>query len=119
MPAIDYEGRRFRSVAATGTGEVDAATRFDYHQEGDIVWASYAGGSIVRGTLIAVQSEDGSLDMRYAHVNTDGVLMTGLCHSTPEVLPDGRLRLHERWRWTSGDQSEGTSIIEEIGNDEA
>lgn len=33
---------------------------------------------------------------------------------TPEILPDGRIRLHERWQWTNGDGSSGTSIVEEL-----
>ena len=33
--------------------------------------------------------------MRYHQVNDRGELMTGVCRSTPEVLPDGRIRLHE------------------------
>jgi hypothetical protein len=40
-------------------------------------------------------------------------LMTGMFISTPEILENGKIRLHEKWKWTSGDQSEGTSIIEE------
>jgi len=40
--------------------------------------------------------------------------MTGKCYSTPEVLVDGRIRLHEMWEWTSGDYSKGQSIVEEI-----
>jgi hypothetical protein len=79
-----------------------------------IVWAEYAGGLIVKGSLIATVQADGVLDARYQHVNTSGELMTGQCRSTPEVLPDGRLRLHERWQWTSGDRSEGRSVVEEV-----
>jgi hypothetical protein len=56
----------------------------------------------------------GRLDMRYGHVGADGALRTGECRSEPERLPDGRLRLHERWRWTSGDGSAGASVVEEI-----
>jgi hypothetical protein len=52
--------------------------------------------------------------MRYHPVNDAGELMTGRCRSTPELLPDGRLRLHERWQWTSGDGSEGESVVEEV-----
>jgi hypothetical protein len=40
--------------------------------------------------------------------------MTGICFSTPEILENGKIRLHESWEWTSGDQSKGTSIIEEL-----
>ena len=61
------------------------------------------------------QFGEGNLDARYAHVNAEGGLMTGECRTTPERLPDGRLRLHEEWRWTSGDGSSGRSVVEEIG----
>jgi len=113
MPPISYDGRQFRSVPNTANGDVSDATRFEYRQRGDVVWATYEGGGVRLGTLVASVGDDGSLDMRYAHVNASGELMTGECRSTPEVLSDGRLRLHERWRWTSGDGSAGTSVIEE------
>jgi hypothetical protein len=110
---INYNDRIFRSVSNSSTGEVGAETTFHYHQEGATVWAEYSGGQIVRGQLIAICVADGSLEMRYQHINADGKLMTGMCTSTPEVLDDGRLRMHERWRWTSGDGSAGESVIEE------
>jgi hypothetical protein len=110
---IDYHGRRFRLVGSS-PGDVDDATLFDYEQHDDIVTATYAGGAIVRGSLIALVAADGSLDMRYHHVNRAGALMTGICRSTLEVLADGRYRLHESWQWTSGDQSSGSSVVEEL-----
>lgn len=112
--SISYNNRKFRGIANSGTGEVDSETVFYYHQDGHIVWAEYSGGEIVRGTLIAKVLADGSLDMRYQHINRKGELMTGSCTSRPEVLPDGRIRMHEKWRWTSGDRSAGESIIKEI-----
>ena len=111
---INYHNRYFRSVSNSGSGEVDAETIFHYRQEGDVVWATYSGGAIRQGTLVAKVLENGRLDMRYSHVNTNGELMTGQCLSTPEVLENGRLRMHEQWQWTSGDHSNGTSMIEEV-----
>lgn len=111
---ISYDGRKFTSIKNSATGEVGSDTFFDYHQEGDIVWGEYSGGEIVRGQLIAVCNNDGVLDMRYHHVNKKGELMTGVCTSIPEILPDGRIRLHEKWQWTCGDNSSGQSIVEEI-----
>ena len=111
---ISYDGRIFKPVSNSATGEVGDETLFHYHQKGDIVWAEYACGQIHFGSLIAILLDDGSLDMRYQHVNANGELMTGTCRSTPELLPDGRLRLHEKWQWTSGDLSSGQSVIEEI-----
>jgi len=111
---IDYHGRRFRSVATSGGGDVDDATLFTYEQRGDIVTASYAGGSVVLGSLLALVAADGSLDMRYHHVSRAGALMTGVCRSTLEILADGRYRLHESWQWTCGDHARGHSVIEEV-----
>jgi hypothetical protein len=51
--------------------------------------------------------------MRYHQVNDKDELMTGICTSKPEILENGKIRLHENWEWTSGDQSKGSSIIEE------
>jgi len=110
----DYDGRVFRAVANSDSGEVGDGTVFRYHQDGDVVWADYGGGQILHGHLLATIDAQGCLDMRYHHVNRDGALMTGICRSTPECLADGRYRLHETWRWTSGDGSEGTSVLEEI-----
>jgi hypothetical protein len=114
-PSVRYDGRRFRSVENSSTGEVGPKTVFDYRQEDDLVWATYRGGAVRFGTLVATADAKGRLDARYGHVNLEGELMTGEGRTTPERLPDGRLRLHEEWRWTSGDLSSGTSVVEEIG----
>ncbi|WP_234737155.1 n-acetylglutamate synthase [Tellurirhabdus bombi] len=109
-----YNNKVFRSLSNTDNGEVNEQTRFHYRQEGNTVWAEYNGGDIVHGHLLATVSPNNELDMVYHHVNQAGQLMTGRCHSTPEILPDGRIRLHERWQWTSGDLSSGESTLEEI-----
>lgn len=111
---IDYDRRVFKSVANTPNGEVGGETLFRYRQEGDLVWGTYEGGGVSRGHLIANVAADGALDMRYHHRSPSGALMTGLCRSRLEILPDGRYRLHEEWQWTSGDQSRGQSMVEEI-----
>jgi hypothetical protein len=111
---VNYDGRRFRTISNSTAGEADSNTLFDYRQEADLLWGTYTGGSIRFGTLIAKVGEDGALDMRYQHVNKSGELMTGACQSVPEILPDGRIRLKEAWQWTTGDRSEGRSVIEEV-----
>ena len=116
--SINYEGRVFSLKENSPNGQVYPGTRFYYHQRGNVVWATYGGGTIAFGTLIATAGDNGKLDMRYQHVTSGGEIMTGQCESTPETLPDGRLRMHEKWRWTSGDKSEGTSMIEEVGTRE-
>ena len=114
--SVDYGGRRLRSVENSASDEVGPETVFVYRQDGDVVSATYEGGGVRSGVLIATADGGGNLDARYAHVNASGDLMTGECRTKPEVLPDGRLRLHEEWRWTSGDRSSGRSVVEEIGD---
>ena len=111
---INYDNRVFKSVENSETGEVTGETRFFYHQKGNVVWAEYEGGEIIFGNLIAKVFEDDSLEFHYQHLNVRGEFMTGRCESKPEILADGRIRLHEKWRWTSGDFSTGESVIEEV-----
>ena len=111
---INYDERVFRSVQNSETGEVSGETVFHYHQKDALVWAHYAGGAIVFGQLIAKVLGDGSLEMRYQHLNQKGELMTGKCLSTPEIMTGGKIRLREKWQWTSGDLSSGKSVVEEI-----
>lgn len=111
---IDYNDRRFRPVRNSANGETSSETIFHYKQEGNVLSSSYSGGRIRSGQLIALVDDEGHIDMRYHQVNDKGELMTGVCRSIPEVMPNGKIRLHETWRWTSGDGSQGSSILEEI-----
>jgi hypothetical protein len=111
---FNYEGRIFRSVANSAAGDVSGETTFHYRQRGSVAWATYDGGSILFGTLLAKVDAGGSLDMRYQHLTTAGAFRSGHCHSRPELLPNGRLRLHEHWTWTDRAQGDGVSLIEEI-----
>ncbi len=111
---INYNGKRFRPVQNSDNGETSADTLFEYKQEGEILSSHYSGGQIIQGHLIGLVDEKGNISMRYHQVNSNGELMTGICTSHPEVLEDGRIRLHESWEWTSGDRSSGSSILEEV-----
>ena len=111
---INYDGKIFRSVENVPNGEVDGRTTFHYHQQDQIVWAEYSGGKIRRGQMIGIVLPDGRLEFRYQHINEANEIMTGICLSTPEILPDGRMQLREEWQWTCADFSSGESIVEEM-----
>ena len=113
---INYHQRVFKAVQNASNGEVNEMTRFYYTQENGVVSASYEGGDVTKGSLIATILSDGRLDMRYHHINKSGELMTGKCISTPTLGDDGILRLNEEWQWTSSDHSKGVSVLEEIPN---
>ncbi|MEZ0539667.1 n-acetylglutamate synthase [Fibrella arboris] len=111
---MQYNNKIFRAVSNTANGETSAATVFHYEQTGNILTGKYSGGRIVTGHLLGLVDEAGRLDFRYHQLNTNGQLTTGQCQSVPELLPTGKIRLHETWQWTSGDRSTGTSIVEEV-----
>lgn len=110
---INYNNKKFRPVSNTDNGETSNETLFLYKQVGNILTSEYSGGKIKYGHLIGLVDMDGNIDMRYHQVNEKGELMTGICISKPEILNNGKIRLHENWEWTSGDKSKGQSIIEE------
>jgi dihydrodipicolinate reductase len=111
---FNYHNKKFCAVSNTPNSETSAQTIFHYRQEGNIVTAHYAGGSVVAGHLIGIVDEKGVIDMRYHQVNVRGELMTGVCRSVPELMDNGKIRLYETWQWTSGDESKGQSIIQEL-----
>ena len=114
---MNYNGKKFRSIENTPNGEVSGETYFEYSQRGDLVWATYEGGNIRKGTITGIVNRDGSLHFAYQHVNTKGEICTGLCNSVPRSSPSGKLQLVETWQWTSGDKSRGTSVVEETGEE--
>jgi hypothetical protein len=111
---MNYHGKKFRPVSSSENSEVSHETVFEYLQEGSILTCSYSGGSIQKGQLMGIVDEHGNIEMHYHQINSEGEFMTGICHSRPEIMDDGKIRLHESWQWTSGDRTTGQSILEEI-----
>jgi hypothetical protein len=110
---MNYNDKKFRPISNTENGETSSETLFHYKQVGNILTSEYSGGKIIYGHLIGLVDAAGKIEMRYHQINDQDELMTGICISTPEILENGKIRLHENWEWTSGDHSIGTSIIEE------
>jgi hypothetical protein len=109
---MNYDNKHFGMVS-TSTGASNE-TVFHYRQEGDVAWGLFESGSVRIGVFVATVNAVGVLDLRYAYVNTRGALLTGTSLSTPELLPDGRIRLREDFQFTSGDQAKGVSVVEEL-----
>lgn len=111
---MNYNNKKFGVFENSENGETTTETVFEYKQNGNILTSEYSGGQIVSGHLIGLVDENGNIEMRYHQVNTKGELMTGICFSEPEVTPNGKIKLYEKWEWTSGDKSKGTSVLLEI-----
>ena len=111
---MNLNGKTFRASSNSENGEVSFATVFKYFEEDGLVWAEYFGGDILKGNLIGKRDDDGSLDLRYQHVNQRGEIKTGICRSQVDEDSNGKIRIKEKWKWTCDDYSEGESeIVEE------
>jgi hypothetical protein len=109
VPGVDYDGLLFRPAVAGG-GQASATGR--YHQDGDLVWAEYSGAGVSAGRLVGTCRPDGTIHAAYCQVSRDGEVVAGSCVSVPSTLPDGRVRLEERWHRMDG--SSGVSYVEEV-----
>lgn len=111
--AISYDGKIFTPKINSENGEVNDNTVFLYQQKGNMLWASYSGGEIIKGHIIGNVSENGEIDFYYQHMNENMQLRIGKCHSIPRILKNGRIELYEEWQWLNGDKSSGSSTVVE------
>lgn len=106
---INYDGRRFRT-AGGGDGTVAR-----YRQDGDLVWAEFAGGQVRRGTITGACGADGTLRLAYTMVLAGGEVISGHSVTIPERDADGRLMLREEWERYGEHAATGISYLEEVG----
>jgi hypothetical protein len=106
---IDYDGRSFRAAGHDGDAPVAS-----YRQRGDLLWADFSGGDVRRGSLTGICRPDDTIEFTYTMVLGDGTVLAGHCESTPELLPDGRILLHERWERYGPHAANGVSELVEV-----
>jgi hypothetical protein len=111
LMTIDYDGRRFSPSDGVAGEHSRVAV---YRQDGDLLWGEFSGGQVRRGALTGSCGSDGTLDFAYCMVFEGGEIVSGRCHSTPTVLADGRIRLHEEWERYGAGGGRGVSSIEEL-----
>jgi len=109
---INLNGKKFRAKKNSENGEICGATIFHYFQDGEKIWGEYFGGKIEFG-ILAGRAKNGAIEFNYWHF-CEKKFRAGCCVSTPEILANGKICLHEKWQWTAGEKGGGESIIEEI-----
>jgi len=111
---INYNNKTFVTIRNSECGDTTEETIFHYKQSGSHVSATYKGGGIKSGFVEASADHLGNLQMQYYHTNCKNELITGICSSTPKILPNGKIQITEHWQWTCKNFAKGTSILEEI-----
>lgn len=109
---IDLDGRRMYVATTAEHGVVGAETVVAFHQRGVRVWATYAGGRIVRGRLVGRWVGD-VLAFRDVQVERDAGVHAGQSLATAVFGRGGRIRLFERFEWATR-AGKGTNVFEEL-----
>lgn len=109
IPSLD--GLRMRAVVTADQGSIDTRTLFEFSQDGHMVSARYAGGSIRLGYLIGTRREN-TLTFRYAQVHESAQTEAGHSIGEIRVTSKARIRVLERFTWDSRSGS-GTNVLEE------
>jgi len=111
---ICLQHKKMRPRMNSANGQINEDTLFEYHQDGDAVWGTYAGGEVVRGVLIGQMNANRDIRFHYLQVDKYGQYHQGTSKSATEFLNDGRIVLYENWEWTGDKKGSGSSIIEEV-----
>lgn len=111
---MNLNDRTFTAVSNSNSGEVNGNTLFYYRQQGEMIWAEYAGGEIKKGFLIGKFISENEIFFTYQHLNQKLENRLGQCTGRIEISVNGKLRIIENWQWLDGERQSGQSVIEEI-----
>ena len=99
--------------AANPHGVSGADTVFHYRVDATGIWASYAGGRVVSGHVLARATGPDTLETCYHSVTTDGALLAGWSRGRVGVDAAGRTTLTFTWGWLHGAEGGGESAYVE------
>lgn len=109
---LNLDNKKFIAVENTANGEVSSQTQFHYHQQGEMIWAEYHGGEILKGFLIGKQISETEIEFTYQHLNQALENRLGRCRTTFSEN-EGKLIGAEQWQWLDT-LEQGNSLIREI-----
>jgi hypothetical protein len=93
-------------------GVSDANTVFRYLVDGSIISGTYAGGSVMEGTLLGQITGPDTIRLLYQCVTVSGDLLAGWSEGTVEAADSGKTQLVFTWGWLFGTTGGGTSCYE-------
>jgi hypothetical protein len=109
---INLDGRVMYVSSSAERGVVGLDTRLRFLQKGSRVFARYSGGSVERGCLVGTVAGT-KLAFRYVQRERSGELHAGRSLCDLQLREDGRLRILERFKWTTREGA-GTNVFDEI-----
>ena len=106
--------RRFVTVG-NPHGVIGADTVFHYRVDGPMISATYQGGRVHAGHVIARATGADTIETLYHSLTTDGELLSGWSRGRVGTDAAGRTTLAFEWGWLSGAEGGGESHYVEQG----
>jgi hypothetical protein len=91
-----------------------AETVFHYRVDGPLVTATYAGGHVHAGHVVARATGEDTIETLYHALTTDGILLAGWSRGRVGIDAEGRTTLAFEWGWLSGAEGGGESRYVEL-----
>ena len=110
--AFDLDRLTVYVSSTSEQGVVDADTRITFSQRGGRVLGRYRGGRVRRGVLVGGVS-GAALAFRYLQVEDSGEIHGGRSRCEISRTPEGRLRILERFEWTTR-MGRGVNVFDEL-----
>lgn len=114
MTRFNLNQKRFRPVSNSKKGEVNEATSFDYTEYNGIIRATYQGGTIQSGHILAQWQNENRMSMLYHCLTKDNELKAGKAMAVLRKDADGLIEMDLTWEWLGNNGEKGQSKYKEI-----
>jgi hypothetical protein len=110
---ISLDNKTFYLENNSSGGTSNSDTIFHYQQKDDLVTASFGGGSVRFGNLIALHKGD-HLEMIYQLLTTSKELKSGKAIAHISLGENNKIQLNMNWEWLQGYNNTGISTYREL-----
>lgn len=108
MKEVNFNNKIFYLKNNSSNGTSNNDTTFHYQQNENIVTATFSGGSVLQGNIIALHKGN-YLEMIYQMVTTTDELKSGKAIAKISIDENGKIQLNLNWVWLTESENKGTS----------
>lgn len=109
---MNLENKIFDLIENQG-GLASSDTRMTFNNDSFPFQAMYSGPNVSNGHVL-VASHEGSLNMIYHALTSEGVFVAGKADVSFTNTEKGPLTMQLNWQWLTGDLSSGVSMWSEV-----
>lgn len=109
---VNFNNKIFYLQSNSVNGTSNSNTIFHYKQEANLVTATFSGGNVIYGSIVALHN-DSILEMAYQMLTVTKELKSGKAVAQISVTEDNKIQLTLDWVWLIEGNVRGESIYKE------